>query len=181
MSTHSTSNRMTQQTGDEQLIAGLTKHAGTMPSVLIGGTPRTTAEIISALQSRIAARNASVTARATWLAAVKAALDEGAATKTLVAGVRQALQVAFAGSIEALADFGLSPPKRRSLTPEEKAAATAKAKATRAARNTMGPRQKAKIKGTVPAAATSDGGSHTPPAAPAPSTTPAAAGAKTAS
>jgi hypothetical protein len=34
-------------------------------------------------------------------------------------------------------------------TPEEKIAAAAKAKATRAARHTMGSKQKAKVKGTV--------------------------------
>jgi hypothetical protein len=72
--------------------------------------------------------------------------------------------VAFAGSIDTLADFALKARKPRTpLTPEQKAAAVAKAEATRAARHTMGPKQKAAIKGTVPATAPA-----TQPAAPAP-------------
>jgi hypothetical protein len=47
-------------------------------------------------------------------------------------------------------------------TPEEKIASAAKAKATRAARHTLGKLQKAEIKGTVPSTSTST------PTAPAP-------------
>jgi hypothetical protein len=50
--------------------------------------------------------------------------------------------VALAGSIDGLADFGLTPRKVRVLTPEKKAIAAAKAKATRAARGTKGSVQK---------------------------------------
>jgi hypothetical protein len=60
------------------------------------------------------------------------------------------LKVMFAGSIDTLADFGLKAPKVRvPLTPDEKAAAVAKGKATRAARHTMGAKQKKKVSGTV--------------------------------
>jgi hypothetical protein len=52
-----------------------------------------------------------------------------------------------------LADFGFTAPKKRVLTPDEKAAAAVKAKATRKARNTMGKVQKKSVKGTTPAAA----------------------------
>ena len=50
-----------------------------------------------------------------------------------------------------LVKFGLKPKKeRRKLTGEERVRVTAKAKATREARHTLGPRAKAQIKGEVP-------------------------------
>ena len=143
-------NRSQQQAGDQKLIDGLTKHAATIPFVVIGGTSLSTAALIAAMQARLAAASATVTTRATWLSAVKADADERAKTKTLVSGLRQAVQVAFGGSIDALADFGLKPRKQPATrTPEEKAAAVAKAQATRAARHTMGPQQKKGVKGAV--------------------------------
>jgi hypothetical protein len=48
-----------------------------------------------------------------------------------------------------LADFGFAPPKAATRTPEEKAAAAAKAKATREARHTLGKSQKKTVKGNV--------------------------------
>jgi len=151
MSTNNRSlNRSQQQVADQKLIDGLTKHAATIPFVVIGGTSLSPAALIAAMQARLAAAAATVTTRATWLSAVKADADERAKTKTLVSGIRQAMQVAFGGSIDALADFGLKPRKQPAArTPEEKAAAVAKAQATRAARHTMGPQQKKGVKGAV--------------------------------
>jgi hypothetical protein len=48
-----------------------------------------------------------------------------------------------------LADFGISLKQRGPLTVEEKTAAVAKRAATRAARHTMGPKQKLEVKGDV--------------------------------
>ncbi len=155
--------RNEQQIADQALIDGLTKHATSVPTLMIGGTTVQTADVIRTLQARILARKAPLTSRATWQSDVKADQEQRASTKTLVSGVRQALQVAFAGSIEVLADFGLKPRKTRVVTPEVQTAAAAKAKATRAARHTMGPKAKAKIKGVVPEA--------TPETAPSPATT----------
>jgi hypothetical protein len=57
---------------------------------------------------------------------------------------------AFGNQPDVLADFGLVPRKAPTpLTVEQKAAAAAKRKATRAARNTMGAVQKKKVVGTV--------------------------------
>jgi hypothetical protein len=62
----------------------------------------------------------------------------------------QFLRAAFGNQPDVLADFGLQPKKAATaLTTEEKAAAAAKRAATRAKRNTMGPVQKKKVKGTV--------------------------------
>ncbi len=110
MSTN-TKNRTTQQVGDQKLIDGLNKHAQTIPSLVIGGTSLTTAAIIGILQARLATANAAQSTRATWLNAAKADKDERAKTKAFMSSLRQALHVAFDGSIDALADFGLVPPR----------------------------------------------------------------------
>jgi hypothetical protein len=160
-------NRTQQQTGDQGLITGFKKHEQTITSLVVAGTSYKTADIIGILEARIAARNAAVSSKATWQADVKADHDERAKTKAFVAGLQQAVRVAFGGSIDMLADFGLKPHKTRApRTPAQKAAATAKAKATRAARHTMGSKQKAKVKGTAPQAA--------PAPAPSPTAAPGA-------
>ena len=88
-------------------------------------------------------------ARAAWQTAVQAdrALEDK--TKPFVAALRGSLLASFAGNIDTLARFGLVPRQKPVTTPEVKVAAAAKAKATRAARHTMGPKEKAAIKGTV--------------------------------
>jgi hypothetical protein len=154
VATKNTANVVVQQDADQKLIDGLKKHSQTLPSLMIAGSSHPTAAIIAVLQTRIDARNASVLSRATWQTDVKADHDERVKTQAFVSGLRQSLQVAFAGSIDGLADFGLKPRKSRTpRTPEEKAAATAKAKATRALRHTMGSKQKAKVKAAAPQAA----------------------------
>ena len=150
MSTNQKSNHIQQQTADQNLINGLTKHESVLSSFLVGGTSFKTSDVITALQARLAAANTAQSTRATWQAAVKANATERASTQTLVSGVRQQVQVMFGGSIDTLADFGLKTRKvRTDPTPEEKVAAAAKAKATRAARHTMGTKQKKSVKGTV--------------------------------
>jgi hypothetical protein len=171
MATKSKSNRSQQQTGDQHLIDGLTKHASTLPSLTFVGESHPTAAIIAVLQTRIASANAVSPAKATWQSTVQADRDERAKTTAYVSGLRQALQLAFAGSVDALADFGLKRRKQTApRTPEQKAAAVAKAKATRAARHTMGSKQKAKVKGAVPqtAPASPPPAAATPPVTAAP-------------
>ncbi len=141
-------NRPDETSADLKLIAGLTKHAATVPSLVISGTSVTAKDLIAKLQARVDSANAVLTTRATWQSAVQADRVEQAATRTFVSAVRQGLLVAFGSQLDALGDFGLTPHKARVLTPEQKLAAAAKAKAT-AQRATLGTKQKAAIKGTV--------------------------------
>jgi hypothetical protein len=152
--THINRNRSKRQSADQKLIEGLIKHSQTVSSVLIRGRHFKTDDLIALLQDRLVAANTANSTRATWLTAVQADHDEYERTKATISGLRQALAVAFAGEIDGLADFGLTPRKVRVMSPEQMSVATAKAKATRAARHTMGKRQKQLIKGTVPATAT---------------------------
>jgi hypothetical protein len=172
MTTNTKSNAQQQQAADQALIDGFTKHAATIPSsLLIGGVQIPTTTILSTLQARIAARAATVPAKANYQALVQADQAERASTKALVSGARQAILLMFAGQIATLADFALKPRKVPApLTPAQQAAKVAKAKATREARHTMGPVAKAKITGATPQG---DATPVTPPA-PAPAVAPAA-------
>ena len=172
MASNKKPNRTNFQADDLQLIAGLQKHATTVATLLISGVPHDNASIAAVLKARVDAGNSTLAARAAWQTAVKAERDERAKTKAFVSGVRQALKVAFAGSIDTLADFGLTPRKVPVRTPEQKAAATAKALATRAARHTMGPKQKKQVTGqSAAAAARASSPTNAQAAAPAPVTT----------
>src|SRR5258708_1401027 len=60
------------------------------------------------------------------------------------------VKAAFGSAPDSLADFGMQPRKVRApATVEEAAAAVAKRAATRAARNTKGPKAKLTVKGDV--------------------------------
>jgi hypothetical protein len=162
-------NRTDETTSEQLLIDGLNKHAAAIQAIAIAGASVTTKDIVATLQSRIDSAKAALSTRATWRTAVQADRALRDKTKTFVAGLRQALLVAFVGQIDTLADFGLTGRKSTALTPEEMLVRAAKAKATRAARHTMGSKQKAEIKGTVaPTAPASP-----VPSAPTPSPTPA--------
>jgi hypothetical protein len=148
-------NRSSRQTADQKLIDGFTKHGAKLATLVIGGTSYKTADVITIMQGLVNSANAVVASRATWQAAVVADSAGRTKEKAFISGVRQSLFVAFGGAIDTLADFGLTPHKARTaLTPEEKQAAAAKGKATRAARHTMGRKQKAQIKGTSAPAST---------------------------
>jgi hypothetical protein len=170
-------NRTDETAADQKLIDGLNKHAATITSLVIGGVTMATKDIITTLQARITASQTAQSTRATWQAAVVADHAERAKTKTFASGLRQALMVAFSGQVDALADFGLTARKAVVLTPAEKLARNAKAKATRAARHTMGKVQKSMVTGETAPAATPAPAAPAPatpaPAAPAPAPTPA--------
>jgi uncharacterized protein (DUF427 family) len=146
-------NRTDQMLADQRLIEGFTRHAATVTSVLVDGVVMSVNDIIAMLQARIAASQNATSAKANWQAAVIADTTEHARTRTSVAGLRQAMMVAFGAQLDTLADFGLAPRKVRVQTPDQTIAATAKAKATREARHTLGKVQRSKITGAHPAGA----------------------------
>jgi hypothetical protein len=169
-------NRIDQAAAHQALIDGLNKHQAAIAGIPVeGSTPRDVKSVIAEFQANIDVGKASQSARATWHAAVKADAEQRANSAALVSATRQWLLVNFAGQVETLADFGLTPRRKASVTPQAKVAAVAKAKATRAARHTMGSKQKAAIKGTVPTDSTA-----IPPAPSTPAPAPATSVASTA-
>ena len=141
--------RPQSQAADASLSTGLVKHEATLPSFTIAGAIVKTPDVVTTLQSRQNSAKAVESTRAIWQAAVAADRSLRAQANATVSGVKQALHVMFAGSPDTLADFGLTPRKPHVVTPAVKVAAAAKAKATRAARHTMGAQQKAGIKGAL--------------------------------
>jgi hypothetical protein len=170
-------NRSQSQLADQSLFDGITQNPQPFPLVMMGGKPVAATEVTTALQARLDTNRRALSARVAMQAAVKADRDEREKSRALVTAVRSALQTAFAESPETLAKFGLKPRKQPVVSPETRVAAAAKARATRAARHTMGSNQKKQVKGdvsgvvvtpvtTVPKAETPAAPSPTPVAAP---------------
>ena len=179
----STINRTNQQTAEQKLAVGLQKHAADLPALVLDGTPYKAAEAITIVQGLINSAQLVVSTRAAWQASIVADQDERAKRKAFMAGLVAAIRAAYSGSITDLSDFGLAPRKTPAVrTPEQKAAAAAKAKATRTARHTMGKKQKAQITGATAASQPPGDATKVPAPAqtPAPTPTPAPAPATTA-
>jgi hypothetical protein len=152
----------------QKLVDGLTQHASTAPSVILAGVTLKPSDIVAKLQARLAVANAVTTAAATWHGTVQNDLAAAEQIKPLVATVKQALLAAYSTQLDVLGDFGLTPRKKAVVSPATRAAAALKAKATRAARGTMGAVQKAAITAPVtitPATATPVKSANATPAA----------------
>jgi hypothetical protein len=181
MSNTPKNNRTEATAADQHLMDGFNDPASTITSLLIVSVTVQKPDIVATLQSRIDSRKTVESTRAAWQTAVQADRALELKTNPFVAALRGSLLASFAGNITMLAKFGLTPRQKPVMTPEVKVAAAAKAKATRAARHTVGPNVKAKIKGTVVATAPATPSPTDPapsptqpavtPAAPLPSTT----------
>lgn len=133
----------------KQLIAGTDKHLASTAQVMLAGGSFTAAEVTAKLQSLVKLRADVDAAKATTkarLADEKAAMP---ALRIFMDAYATFVKAAFGTAPDALADFGLHPKTRAQPTVEAKAAAAAKGKSTRAARHTMGSRQRASVKGAV--------------------------------
>jgi hypothetical protein len=147
--TTSRPNKATALARVQALIAGTQKHFPNGQFTL-GNVEYTTASLIALFQGLEKAMTALNTAQ-------QAAKDALTALNDLEPSVRPAMQLyvrflraTFASATQSLADFGLQAPKARTpLTTEQKAAATAKARATRAARGTTSKKQKLAVTGNV--------------------------------
>jgi hypothetical protein len=144
---------MTQQTADALFLAGTQKHFPGNTPVTFGGGQHLPAEVTTAMQTRIAAGNATNIARTAAHAAVKAERTTRAQTKALVNQFKAFVLATFGEDVTKLAEFGLSPRKPATTKPATKVAAAAKAKATRTARGTKGKKAKLATKGAAQPAA----------------------------
>jgi hypothetical protein len=147
-------NNSPKQNPDAMLIAGLQKRTPNL-ALIVSSQPQTLAQLVATLQGRADSAAAVAAAKAKYQTAVKAEKANRAATAVYVHDVRQSVKAMFSNSPEILADFGMVPDKVRTpLTAAEKVLAAAKAKATRAARHTLGKTQKASISGSLTGAVT---------------------------
>jgi hypothetical protein len=165
----SQNNRSVTQAHDGQVIVGIKKDLQNVSSLPLASSTYTMAALEQLIQSRIDAVNNVANAKANWHDAVAAYEALNTHVTEVVRGLRQYVINAFGQNSPVLADFGFTPPKKATLTPEQAVARAQKAAATRKARGTMGKKEKAKIKGTVTATAPA-----IPPSPVEPTVTPAA-------
>jgi hypothetical protein len=133
----------------KQLIAGADKHLAKTTQVAFAGGSFTPDQITSKLQAIVDLRTGVEAAKATTKAKIAVETADTPALRTFMRAFVSYVKVAYGTSPDVLADFGLNPKARAPLTVEAKAAAAAKRTATRAARHTMGTKQKKAIKGAV--------------------------------
>jgi hypothetical protein len=144
-------NRATTQARDAQVIAGIEKHLPNTPSLPLVGSSYTPANLVKLFQGRIDSANTTAAAKANWHSTVVTGKAGSTKLTPILRALRQYVMNVFGETSPVLSDFGFSPPKRATRTPEQKAASAAKAKATRQARHTMGKKQKKNVKGSVTA------------------------------
>jgi hypothetical protein len=142
--------RTTTQAKDQQVINGIRQELQSMTTLYLASQTFTPQSLEVAVQRRIALANGILTAKAAWEQAIADYETSDAETTRIVSDLRHLVIAAFGPDSEKLATFGFVPPKVPTLTPEQRALAVKRAKATRKARNTMGKKQKALIKGEVP-------------------------------
>lgn len=133
----------------KQLIAGTAKHLSSSTQVALLGSSFTPDQITSKLQQLVTLRSDVDAAKATAKAKIANETAQAPALHALLSAFESFVKAAFGSSPDVLADFGITPKPRATLTVEAKAAAVAKRAATRAARHTVGPQKKQGIKGDV--------------------------------
>ena len=133
----------------KQVIAGTAKHLASTPQIVLSGSSFTPDQITSKLQQLVTLRSDVDAAKATAAAKIVNEEAQAPALTALLSAQESFVKVTFGTSPDVLADFGLAPKARATVTAQAKAAAAVKSAATRAARHTMGSRQKQGIKGDV--------------------------------
>jgi hypothetical protein len=133
----------------KQMIAGADKHLAKTTQVALVGSSFTPAQIASKLQTLVDLRSDVNAAKAATVAKLAVETAQAPALRTFMSALASYVKAAYGTSPDVLADFGIAPKARTPLTVEAKAAATAKRAATRAARHTMGTKQKKGVKGDV--------------------------------
>jgi hypothetical protein len=165
--------KVTTTGADQAVIAGIKTDLQSMSSIPLGASTYTPTSLAAAIQARIDASNAVATTKAAWQGAVKTYDGIDTQVTVLVREIKNLVIACWGPSSPKLADFGFKPVTRTPLTSAQKVARAAKADATRKARGTLGRKQKAAIKGVVPAAPTEP--ATAPVSAPATAPTPAPA------
>ena len=156
MSTLNVPNKTTALARNKKISEGVNKHFSKVKSLTIGGDEYTPKALLAVLNAEDEASLAVDSTRAQLTAQV--ATHRSA--KVTAGELRSALKVYILGTygkkaVQMLGDFGMSVPKGPGeRTVDEKSMAVAKTLATRAARHTMGKKQKLRVTGVVPSTAT---------------------------
>jgi hypothetical protein len=155
-------NKPTRKDRLRLIVSGVQKHYPSGQMTLASQTFNLPSDLVKAIQADIDATDAADKARADWLAAVQVQTDSHQKVGPVLRALKRTVLGQFGDTQDAsstLADFGYAPPKVTEKSSATKAAAAEQGRATRAARHTMGSKQKLQVKGTVTPAS--------PPATPA--------------
>ncbi len=128
------------------LASAVAKHF-TNQTLILGGRQVPGAQVLAELRGYLALLAAVDQVRVQLAARLDAARRSYAGMQALVRDLKAYLRVMYASSRETLNDFGMQPARKRKRTITTKLAAIAKSKATRVTRHTMGPKQRAKLRG----------------------------------
>ncbi len=146
-----TTSRITTQAADQRVLEGISTSMPA-PTLPLGKKVYTQSSLAAVIQSRITLANTIEQSRASWLDAVQQYEKLDIEVRQVVRDLRNAVIAAYGADSPKLADFGFKPPRHVVQTPQEKALAAERRKATRAARRTMGKKQRKQI--TAPPIAT---------------------------
>ena len=135
---------------DRAAMEAVDTYFGQMASIELAGTKMTPAELKAVFQANQTARLTAEQTRAKLRADILAARKASAKRHEIRLALRKYILATYGpGAQQMLSAFNFSVPKKSGpKTVEAKTNAVAKAKATRAARHTMGKKQKKAIKGT---------------------------------
>jgi hypothetical protein len=138
----------------QKLSAGMREYLSGQVLTLAGKQVKV-ADLLTEFDAYVAQLNSTDMARGAWLAQVEAttAMETGA-VDAHVSLLEAYLRTFYGPTSQTLIAFGLAPRKVRERTAAEKAETAAKSAATRVARHTLGPKQKASIHGVVQPAST---------------------------
>jgi hypothetical protein len=119
----------------QHVLAGFQKHLSTMTSLMVESVVYTPTQIVAALVALANLRSNVVAAQAAAKVALNAEAAQAPALIVVLDAIVAYVMLTYAKSPDVLADFDLEPKKAPTpLTAEQKAAANAKRRATRAAR-----------------------------------------------
>jgi hypothetical protein len=143
-----------RQTQLQKILAGVAKHFSNVTSLTMGGASYAVADIVKLVQQDLDAMAANANAKAAVRVAVQVERDTHAKANPVLRLLKAYVIAVFGGTqaaTDTLADFGYAPRKPGKQKLQTKVVAKELATATREARHTIGPKKKAKIKGTLPA------------------------------
>jgi hypothetical protein len=133
------------------MIAAVLKYfAG--QTLMLDGVKVASADAVKTLQAYADALKAANAAHAQWADLVVTARKLEPGATALVTQIEAYVRAVYGNANAILAEFGLSVRKRATRTVAAKVEQVERALATRVARHTAGPKEKAKIHGTVPTA-----------------------------
>ncbi len=135
---------------ERKLVAGIQKHLE--GALVLAGKSYTPEQLVALLQLRLDAAGAVAPAKAAYLDMLAAEAKANEDTKVVFDALKATLLAMFGTTQNVLADFGLTPRKRSRVDAATNVVKAQKAKATRAARHTMGPKKKLSVTGQVLAA-----------------------------